>query len=85
MLLLSLYFIGIALSVSILVIAINNIICEKLKITKNIGRFGLLIVTGIVFWAIGLIPYVGTIIDIIAIILGLGLIVYNLMNFRDSH
>ena len=85
MLLLSLYFIGIALSVSILVIAINNIICEKLKITKNIGRFGLLIVNGIVFWAIGLIPYVGTIIDIIAIILGLGLIVYNLLNFRDSH
>ena len=80
MLLLSLYFIGIALSVSILVIAINNIICEKLKITKNIGKFGLLIITAIIFWAIGLIPYVGTIIDIIAIILGLGLIVYNLIS-----
>ena len=80
MLLLALYFIGIALSVSILVIAINNIICEKLKVTKNIGKFGLLIITAIIFWAIGLIPYVGFVIDIIAIILGLGLIAYNLIN-----
>ena len=69
----------IAVSTSVFIIAVNNLICNKLKIQKTIGNFGMLIVTAAVLWVIGLIPYVGTIVGIIAIIIGLGIIVYNLI------
>ena len=69
----------IAISTSIFIIAINNLVCNKLKIEKTIGNFGMLIVTAAVLWVIGLIPYVGTIVGIIAVIMGLGIIAYNLI------
>lgn len=79
LLILSLAFMLIAISTSIFIIAINNLICNKLKIEKTIGNFGMLIVTAAVLWVIGLIPYVGTIVGIIAVIMGLGIIAYNLI------
>ena len=39
----------------------------------------MLIVTAAVLWLIGLIPYVGGIVGIIAMIIGLGIIVYRLV------
>lgn len=69
-----------ALSTSITIIAINNLICNKLKITKNIGVLGILILTTIVLWFICLIPIIGTIISILSIIVGMGLITYFTFN-----
>lgn len=69
-----------AISTSITIIAINNLICKKLKISKNIGVLGILILTTIVFWAIGLIPVIGSIISILAVIIGMGLITYFVFN-----
>ena len=69
-----------ALSTSITIISINNLICKKLKISKNIGILGILILTTIVLWAICLIPIVGKILSILAIIIGMGLITYFVFN-----
>ena len=79
LLLVAISFILMGLSTSIFIIAINNLICNKLKIQKNIGNFGMLIVTAAVLWLIGLIPVVGSIVGIIAIIIGLGILVYYLI------
>lgn len=69
-----------ALSTSVTIIAINNLICKKLKISKNIGILGILILTTTVLWAICLIPFVGGIISILAVIIGIGLITYFAFN-----
>lgn len=66
-------------SKSIFVIVANKLICNKLKIEKTIGIFGILIVSSIVVWALGLIPYVGTLISIIAVVLGLGALVASIV------
>ena len=79
LLVLGLTFLLVAISTSIFVIAINNMVCNKLKIQKTIGNFGMLIATTAVLWLIGLIPYIGTLIGIIAVIIGLGIISYNLI------
>lgn len=79
LLVLGLTFLLVAISTSIFVIAINNMVCNKLKIQKTIGNFGMLIATTAVLWLIGLIPYMGTLIGIIAVIIGLGIISYNLI------
>lgn len=69
-----------ALSTSITIIAINNLICNKLKISKNIGVLGILILTTTILWAIGLIPIIGAVISILSIIVGMGLITYFAFN-----
>lgn len=74
LLILALYFILISISTSIFLISINNWVCQKFKINKNIGIFGFLILSTIVFCLIGLIPYVGGIVEFIAILLGIGTI-----------
>ena len=79
LLLLAISFILMGLSTSIFIIAINNLICNKLKIQKNIGNFGMLIVTAAVLWLIGLIPVVGSIVGIIAVLIGLGILVFYLI------
>lgn len=79
LLLLTILFVLIAISTSIFIITINNIICNKLKIQKTIGIFGMLIVSTIVLWLISLIPYIGSIVELIAIILGLGIILSSLI------
>ncbi len=77
--LLGLLFILMAISTSVFIIAINNLVCGKLNISKKIGIFGMLILTSIVIWAIGLIPYVGSILSIVALVIGLGLIITPLV------
>ena len=68
-----------AISTSVFVIAINNIVCNKLKITKNVTIFGILILSAIALWLIALIPYIGSIVSLVAVILGLGMITYYLL------
>lgn len=72
MLLLVVYFLILAISKPAFIIVLNRFICSQLKIDKPMGIFGMLIVTGIVLWAIGLIPYVGPIVSMITVVLGLG-------------
>lgn len=78
-LILSLLLILIGISSSISVIAINNLICNKLKIEKTIIKLGILIITSIATWLICLIPFVGTIISLVFVITGIGLVVSNLV------
>ena len=72
-------FILLAISTSIFIITIANIICNKLKIEKTLGKLGMLIITSAILWGIGFIPYIGSIISILAVILGLGIITSNLL------
>lgn len=69
----------IAISASIFVIAINLILCEKLKIEKIIQTFGMLIISSTVIWLLTLIPYVGIFLKLIFSILGLGIIIKNII------
>lgn len=71
------------ISTSIFVITANNLVCKKLKIEKTIGNFGMLVICAIVLWALTLIPYAGTVISLIAGVLGLGIVVYSLV-FRGE-
>ena len=84
LLLLALFFILVSVSTSIFIIMVNNFVCNKLKIQKNIGIFGMLIVTAIILWLIGLIPYIGSIIGFIAVIIGMGLISSHLFLKDDK-
>ena len=67
------------ISTSVAIIDINTMICNKLKITQNLYTLGFLIVTTIIFWLLALIPYVGMVISLIAIIWGIGTISYNIL------
>lgn len=69
----------ISISSSVFVIATNNIVCSKLKIEKNIGIFGMLIVSSAVLWLICIIPYVGSVVRFITLILGLGIITKSIL------
>lgn len=67
------------ISTSIFVIMVNTIICHQLKIQKTVGIFGMLVVSSIVLWLVILIPFIGSLIKLIAVILGLGSIVSSLV------
>ena len=67
------------ISTSVAIINVNTIICNKLKITQNLYKLGFLIVTTIIYWLLTLIPYVGMIISLIAIIWGIGSISYSIL------
>ena len=73
-----------AISSSIFVIAMNKLICNKLKIEKTIGFFGMLIVSSVVFWLLTLIPYVRTMISLIASIIGLGILVMSIIPIKEN-
>ena len=79
MLTLGTLFLLMAISTSIFIITINNIVCDKFKIEKNIVKFATLIGISIVLWLICEIPYIGAIISILVVLIGLGIIVSNLI------
>ena len=83
LMLLALFMIA-CIGTSITIISINNLVCDKLKVNKTVGRFGTLILTTIILWAIGLIPYVGGIVSLVFIIVGMGLITYNLLTLNKT-
>lgn len=70
-------------SISVFVIAINQVICNKLNVEKRPTQFGILIMVAIVFWLISLVPYLGIALDIIAVIIGMGLVVYNVISKKE--
>lgn len=79
LLLLVALFVLMAISTSIFVITINHIICDKLKIEKTIGIFGMLVASSIVLWLICLIPFAGSLVSIVTAVLGLGIIISSLV------
>lgn len=79
LLLLMTLFALIAISTSVFTITLNTIICHKLKIEKTIAVFGMLIATSIALWLIGLIPLFGSILGMIVVFLGIGMVVSNLI------
>lgn len=77
--LLALYVLAIIVSKSLFTITANNYVCSKLKISKNTGIFGMLIVSGIVIWVITQIPYIGGLVSFIISVLGLGILVASIL------
>lgn len=77
--LLALYVLAIIVSKSLFTITANNYVCSKLKISKNTGIFGMLIVSGIVIWAVTQIPYIGGLVSFIISVLGLGILVASIL------
>ena len=74
LLLLALYIILLCVSKTFFTIAINKLVCTKLKIEKTVANFGMLLVSSIVVWAVGLIPYVGFILSFFMVWIGLGVV-----------
>lgn len=74
LLLLALYIILLCVSKTFFTIAVNKFVCTKLKIEKTACIFGMLLISSIVVWAVGLIPYVGSILSFIMIWIGLGIV-----------
>ena len=72
--LLSLYILALVVSTSLFTIFANNYVCNKLKINKNPGIFGMLIVTAIVISLLTKIPYIGAVISLLIAIFGLGIL-----------
>lgn len=79
MFLLALYILAIIVSKSLFTITANNYVCSKLKITKNLGVFGMLIVSGIIICVLTQIPYIGGLISFIITVLGLGILVDSML------
>ncbi len=77
--LLALYVLAVIVSKSLFTISANNYVCSKLKITKKLGIFGMLIASGIVIWAITKIPYIGGLISVIISVIGLGILVASIL------
>ena len=77
--LIALYVLAIVVSKSLFTITANNYVCSKMKINKNLGIFGMLIVTGIITFVLTKIPFVGSIISFIISILGLGILVVSIL------
>lgn len=85
LLLLILYFILLAISTPVIVIALNNLVCDKFKVEKAPMKFLYLLITGLVISLISLIPVVGGLISFVIIILGIGLILtYIFSNIKHS-
>lgn len=81
--LLALYLVLLAISASITTIALNDFVCNKFKVDKTIGKFGILILVGIVIWAIKLIPYLGTLVSVVMVITGLGILTKNFLTEKN--
>lgn len=82
--LLAIYFLALIISTSLFIITVNNYICSKLNIHKNLGVFGVLILSTIVIWLLTLIPYIGTLISFVIVVLGLGILAKSIIPKRIS-
>lgn len=81
---LSVYLVLICISRATSIIAINNIISNKLKFEKSIKQFALLIATSLVAWAITLIPVVGALVNVAFVLVGMGIITRKLISKKDK-
>lgn len=82
--LLALYVLALIISTALFTITANNYVCSKLKINKNLGIFGMLIVSGIIIWVLTQIPYIGGLVSFIITILGLGILITSILPKKDS-
>lgn len=76
----TIFCIMLAISSSIFAIATNNIVCEKLKITKTSSKFGILVGVSIILYLIALLPYIGSLFSLLYSIFGLGIAIYALFS-----
>lgn len=72
------------ISNSTFVIAINNLVCKKFNISKNTTTFGVLIITSAVIWLLELIPVVGSILNFVIMIIGLGILVTTIIPEKEK-
>lgn len=79
LLLLSVYCIIIAISFSLFVIIANNFVCNKLKISKTIGVFGTLIITSAIIALLSFVPYLGVVINLIAVVISMGYLIKTII------
>ena len=68
LLLLCLLMILFFISTSVTLIDINDGICNKCNISKNVYKLGFLIIVTFIYWLLTLIPYLGTILSLITVI-----------------
>ena len=59
-------------------IDINDGICNKCKISKNVYKLGFLIIITFIYWLLTFVPYLGTILSLITVIWGIGSVSYRL-------
>lgn len=72
------------ISNSTFVIAVNNLVCKKFNISKNTTTFGVLIITSAVIWLLELIPVVGSILNFVIMIIGLGILVTAIIPEKEK-
>ena len=70
--LLVIYILLLCIAKSIFTIALSSVLCEKWKLQKFGAKLGILLVSSLVIWLISLIPYIGSILALAMIIIGLG-------------
>lgn len=72
------------ISTSTFVIAVNNLVCKKFNISKNATTFGVLIITSAVIWLLELIPVVGSVLNFVIMIIGLGILVTAIIPEKEK-
>ena len=77
-LLLGLLMILFFISTSVTLIDINDGICNKCNISKNVYKLGFLIIITFIYWLLTFIPYLGAILSVITVIWGIGSVSYKL-------
>ena len=70
----ALYAILLIISSSISTIVLNNLLCEKTKTKQNVEKIIQLLILGIVLYIVELIPFVGSIVSLALLIIGMGTI-----------
>lgn len=78
LLLLCLLMILFFISTSVTLIDINDGICNKCNISKNVYKLGFLIIVTFIYWLLTFVPYLGTILSLITVIWGIGSVSYKL-------
>ena len=78
LLLLCLLMILFFISTSVTLIDINDGICNKCNISKNVYKLGFLIIITFIYWLLTFVPYLGTILSLITVIWGIGSVSYRL-------
>ena len=76
--LLALYVFLLLISTSVFIIAISNLVIEKFNIDVKYKKFGIVSLIAIAMWAIKLIPVLGGIVSVFAVITGMGLIIKSI-------
>lgn len=78
LLLLCLLMILFFISTSVTLIDINDGICNKCNISKNVYKLGFLIIVTFIYWLLTFVPYLGTILSLITVVWGIGSVSYRL-------